>query len=114
MELLLDREAFLPWLEKFLPWLSEGKPASLFEPVHVTDPADGQLAHLHGLNLYRAFVWKHLSEILPPGDRRKVHMKAAADLLARASIDAVAGSDYMVEHWLASYAILYLSGAGAA
>jgi hypothetical protein len=111
MEILLDREVFLSWLETFLPGLPEGKPASLFEPVQVTDPADGQLAHLHGLNLYRAFVWKHLSDILPSDDPRKVHMRSAADLHARGSIDAVVGSDYMVEHWLASYAVLYLGGA---
>ena len=109
MDLVLDREAFLPWLERFLPGLSEGKPISLFEPVQVSDPTDGQLAHLHGLNLYRAFVWKHLSEILPSNDQRKVNMRSAVDVHAQASIDAVVGSDYMVEHWLASYAVLYLS-----
>lgn len=111
LDLVLDRETFLSWLERFLPELSERKPRSLFEPVHVSDPADGQLAHLHGLNLYRAFVWKHLSEILPPNDPRKAGIRAAAEVHARASLDAVVGSDYMVEHWLASYAILYLSGA---
>lgn len=86
---------------------------SLFEPAYVSDPTDGQLAHLYGLNLYRAFVWKHLSEILPANDPRKVNLKTAAAVHARASIDAVVGSDYMVEHWLASYAVLYLSSASA-
>ena len=111
MALVLDREAFLPWLGSFLPGLSEGKPAALFKPVHVSDPTDGQLAHLHGLNLYRAFVWKHLGDFLPSSDPRKAQMRAAADVHARASIDSAVGSDYMVEHWLASYAVLYLSGA---
>ena len=111
MELLLEGEAFLPWLDRFLPGLAEGQPASLFEPVRVTDPTDGQLAHLHGLNLYRAYVWNCLGEVLPSGDPRQVRMRAAADAHARASLDAVVGSDYMVEHWLASYAILYLSRA---
>jgi len=109
MDLVLDRAAFLSWLEGFLPGLSEGKPASLFEPACVSDPTDGQLAHLHGLNLYRAFVWKHLGGILPSNDPRKAYVTAAADLHARASMDVVVGSDYMVEHWLASYAVLYLS-----
>ena len=75
----------------------------------MSGPTDGQLAHLHGLNLYRAFVWKYLGEILPSNDPRKVKLRAAADVHAQASIGAVVGSDYMVEHWLASYAILYLS-----
>jgi hypothetical protein len=109
MDLVLDRDAFLPWLERFLPGLSQGKPRSLFEPAYVSGPTDGQLAHLHGLNLYRAFVWKYLGEILPSNDPRKVKLRAAADVHAQASIGAVVGSDYMVEHWLASYAILYLS-----
>jgi hypothetical protein len=109
MDLVLHRDAFLLWLERFLPELSKRKPVSLFEPAHVSDPTDGQLAHLHGLNLYRAFVWKHLSEILPSNDQRKGNIRAAADIHAQASIDAVVGSDYMVEHWLASYAVLYLS-----
>jgi len=30
---------------------------------------------------------------------------------AQASLGAVTGSDYMVEHWLACYAMLYFSGA---
>ena len=109
MHLVVDRDVFLPWLNRFLPRLSEGKPTSLFEPVFVSDPSDGQLAHLHGLNLYRAFVWRHLSENLPSNDQRKVNLRAAADVHARASLDAVVGSGYMVEHWLASYAVLYLS-----
>lgn len=111
MELVLDRDIFLNWLDGFLPGLSEGYPKSLFEPVHVSDATDGQTAHLHGLNLYRAFVWEHLNQILPVTDRRKTHMRAAADAHAQASMGAVTGSDYMVEHWLACYAMLYLSGA---
>jgi len=111
MNLILDRETFLQWLERFLPGLSEGYPKSLFEPAYVSDATDGQLAHLHGMNLYRAFVWKHLSEILPSDDKRRAYMVAAADSHAQASMDAVIGSDYMVEHWLACYALLYLSGA---
>jgi len=111
MNLVLDRDVFLKWLERFLPGLGEGHPKSLFEPAHVSDATDGQTAHLHGLNLYRAFVWKYLSEILPSDDKRRAHMRAAANAHAQASIDAVIGSDYMVEHWLACYALLYLSGA---
>jgi len=111
MNLVLDRESFHQWLERFLPGLADASPRSLFEPVYVSDPTDGQLAHLHGLNLYRAFVWKYLSEILPSTDKRQAHMQAAADAHAQVSLGAVIGSDYMVEHWLACYAMLYLSGA---
>jgi hypothetical protein len=110
MSIILEREAFLEWLDAFLPELSSGNPKSLFEPAFVSDAADGQLAHLHGLNLYRAFVWKHLHAILPADDTRRPYLEAGIEAHARASIGAVTGSDYMVEHWLASYALLYLSG----
>ena len=40
-------------------------------------------------------------------------MLAAAERHAAASLDQAVGSDYMVEHWLPAYAVLYLSdGAG--
>lgn len=110
MSLILDRDEFLTWLGKFLPGLSDGYPGSLFEPAFVSDATDGQFAHLHGLNLYRAFVWKRLGEILPADDKRKFRLEAAVDAHAQASMDAVIGSHYMVEHWLACYALLYLSG----
>jgi len=110
MSLVLERDEFLTWLNAFLPGLSSGEPKSLFEPAFVSDASDGQLAHLHGLNLYRAFVWKQLHAILPVDDTRRPHLEAAIEAHAQASMGAVTGSDYMVEHWLAAYAMLYLSG----
>ncbi|MCB9113212.1 MAG: DUF2891 domain-containing protein [Anaerolineales bacterium] len=110
MSLVLEREEFFTWLDAFLPKLASGDPKSLFEPAFVSDASDGQLAHLHGLNLYRAFVWKHLSETLPADDIRRPHLEAGSDVHTKASMGAVTGSDYMVEHWLAAYAMLYLSG----
>jgi hypothetical protein len=109
MSLVLERGEFLKWLDAFLPGLSSGEPKALFEPAFITDSSDGQLAHLHGLNLYRAFVWKHLYSILPADDKRKPYLEARSDVHVKASMDAVTGSDYMVEHWLACYAMLYLS-----
>ena len=110
MSAILDQKTFIQWLDAFLPELSSGNPRSLFEPAHVSDARDGQLAHLHGLNLYRAFVWKLLRDKLHPNDIRKEVLQDGIDTHVNASMGAVTGSDYMVEHWLASYAILYLSG----
>ena len=110
MSLVLEREEFLTWIDAFLPRLASGEPKSLFEPAFVSDASDGQLAHLHGLNIYRAFVWQHLNEILPMDDARRPHLEAGSRVHAQASMSAVTGSDYMVEHWLACYAMLYLSG----
>ncbi len=110
MSLVLERDEFLTWLDAFLPGLSSGEPRSLFEPAFVSDASDGQLAHLHGLNLYRAFVWKHLHAILPTDDARRQYLETGIEAHATASLGAVTGSDYMVEHWLAAFAMLYLSG----
>ena len=106
----LDGGAFLPWLDRFLPELAAGGPRSLFEPAIVSDEADGQIAHLHGLNLHRAFSWRRLSWALPPDDAKVPLLRRAATTHAAASLPAVTGTDYMVEHWLACYAVLYLGG----
>ena len=110
MSLVLGKEAFLKWLDGFLPGLSRSEPKAILEPAYVSDELDGQVTHLHGLNLYRAFIWKRLGEILPAGDVRKKYLDAAVRSHSQASMDAVIGSNYQVEHWLACYAMLYLSG----
>lgn len=110
MSLVLERGEFLNWLDTFLPNLSSGEPNSLFQPAFVSDASDGQMAHLHGLNLYRAFVWQRLYELLPAEDPRRQYLEAGIEAHAKASMNAVTGSDYMVEHWLAAFAMLYLSG----
>ncbi|MCL4272237.1 MAG: DUF2891 family protein [Anaerolineales bacterium] len=110
MSLVLEREEFLNWLDAFLPNLSSEEPNSLFQPAFVSDSSDGQLAHLHGLNLYRAFVWRHLHDFLPENDPRKPYLESGIHAHTEASMSAVTGSDYMVEHWLAAFAMLYLSG----
>jgi hypothetical protein len=46
---------------------------------------------------------------LPDGDPRIAPALAAARRHADAALPHVAGDDYMVEHWLACYAVLLLS-----
>lgn len=101
-------DAFLPWLEGFLPRLAYGEPRSLLEPAHVSDPTDGQIAHLHGLNLSRAWCMREIADALPAGDERAEVLRRSIERHARASLGAVVGSDYAVEHWLAAYALLLL------
>jgi Protein of unknown function (DUF2891) len=88
-----------PWLSRFLP---AGVPLS---PVQVGDASDGQTAHLHGLNLSRAWCLRRLARALPAAGEEL--LASAADHAA-AAMPHVSGSDYMVEHWLAAYALLYL------
>jgi hypothetical protein len=99
---------FPDWLERFLPGLADGKPATLFTPVEVSDPTDGHIAHLHGLNLHRAWSFRRLAAALPDGDQRTPVMLDAAERHAAASLDQAIDSHYMLEHWLPAYAVLYL------
>jgi hypothetical protein len=93
----------------FLPGIGHGEPASLFTPVAVPDDADGYVAHLHGLNASRAWCWRRLAETLPDGDPRVAAVVSAARAHAKAALPYVTGDDYMIGHWLASYAVLMLS-----
>ncbi|MBA2277619.1 MAG: DUF2891 domain-containing protein [Chloroflexia bacterium] len=109
MARVLAPSEFPWWLEKFLPGLANERPRSLFQPATVSDVTDGQIAHLHGLNLSRAWAFTRLAESLPTDDARAAPLLAAAERHATASLSQVSGSDYTVEHWLAAYATLLLS-----
>jgi hypothetical protein len=112
MASLLPELEFASWLERFLPGIAGGEPATLFTPVEVSDPTDGHIAHLHGLNLSRAWCWRRLATALADDDPRSPVMLEAAERHVAASLDHAVGGDYMVEHWLPAYAVLYLSEDG--
>jgi Protein of unknown function (DUF2891) len=109
MSRLLARPEFADWLAAFLPGIADGEPASLFTPAVVSDASEGQIAHLHGLNASRAYCWRRIAESLPDGDTRIAPALAAARTHLRAALPHVVGDDYMVEHWLAAYAVLALT-----
>jgi hypothetical protein len=109
MSRIWSRGRFAAWLDGFLPDLDRCLPANLFAPVEVTDPSDGQLAHLAGLNLSRAAAFVVLAERLGGRDGRHGPLLAAAAHHASSSLDATRGTDYMLEHWLVAYAVLTLS-----
>jgi Protein of unknown function (DUF2891) len=111
MASLLDRAELADWLGRFLPGLASREPASLFTPAVVSDSTDGQIAHLHGLNLSRAWCFDRLAATMPAGDPRRQVLLSAAGEHARAALGHVAGGDYAVEHWLAAYAVLLCAGA---
>lgn len=108
MRQVLEPAEFRFWFGGFLPGLPN-EPRELLSPADVSDPTDGQIAHLHGLNLSRAWGWMHLADALPDDDARRVGMIEAAERHAGASMPFVVGSDYAVEHWLAVYAMLLLT-----
>ena len=109
MSRLLAQPEFADWLAAFLPGIADGDPVTLFTPAVVTDPSDGQIAHLHGLNASRAYCFRRIAESLPESDVRIGPALAAARTHLDAALPHVIGDDYMVEHWLAAYAVLALS-----
>lgn len=111
MQALLPAEDFAPWFAAFLPDLAAGQPAALFAPAQVSDRSDGKIAHLDGLNLSRAWAMRSLAQGAAAPARAVLEGGAAAHL--QAAIDEVAG-DYMGEHWLASFALLALTGTDGA
>ncbi len=109
MSRLLPGSEFAPWLDRFLPGLVNHEPVQLFTPAVVSDLSDGHIAHLAGLNLSRSAGYIGIANALPADDRRVPVLISAANVHADASLSAVTGSDYMVEHWLAAYATLLLT-----
>lgn len=102
---VMDPEAFAVWLEGYLPHIGQGGLGPLDRPVPVSDPTDGRLAHLAGLNLSRAWCFARIAEHLPGGDPRRAVLAEAARLHGELGGKQVFSGDYMGDHWLATFAV---------
>jgi hypothetical protein len=98
MRRVLAPAEFATWLGRFLPELP-------YRPLRVTDPADGKLAHLDGLNLSRAWMLDGIASALPAGNSRRAAIVAAANAHRDAGLAAVTGAHYEGGHWLGSFAV---------
>lgn len=114
MRRVLSADDFATWLTKFLPQI-DGKTKKVFlQPAVVTDPSDGKLAHLDGLNLSRAWMLDGIASALPKNDRRRGSIEATRDAHAHSGLAAVTGEHYEGGHWLASFATYLATRAGLA
>lgn len=104
---LLAPEDFSAFLDGFLFDEAGELPSSLASPVVVSEGADWLGSHLHGLNLSRAHCLLQVAAALAPEDERRQQLEEAAGRSASASLGLVVGSDYVLEHWLVAYAVLY-------
>lgn len=111
MRRVLPAGQFPQWLAAFLPELAAGGPPQLLTPAVVSDRSDGQIVHLDGLNLSRAWHMWGVAGALPPGDPRRAALHEAAGRHARAGLAGVGSGDYMGDHWLGSFALLMLGSA---
>ena len=114
MARVLGASEFADWLAGFLPELRPG--SRIVQPYGVTDPSDGQLAHLDGLNLTRAGALVRIADVLETAGAptRADAARASAAPLLRAGLAALEKPSYLSTHWLASFAWDALESGAAA
>lgn len=109
MRRLMPPPAFAAWLNAFLPTI--GQPDWL--PVgEVSDRADGKLAHIDGLNLSRAWMLEGIAAGLPDNDPRRAALRTTAKAHGDAGAAGVSDTHYAGSHWLASFAVYWLTQRG--
>ncbi|HSD70520.1 MAG TPA: DUF2891 domain-containing protein [Woeseiaceae bacterium] len=114
MRRVMAADAYAKWLHDFLPGIPTDGGENWLSPGVVLDPTDGKLVHLDGVNLSRAWNLLAIAAALPPADRRRASLLAAATVHSDAGIAAVSGQHYEGGHWLASFATYLTSRRWAA
>ena len=111
---VLAPEAFASWLDHFLADIPRrsGRGSTWLTPAVVTDPTDGKLAHLDGLNLSRAWMLEGIASGLPSDDPRRGPLEESARHHRDAGLASVTGAHYAGGHWLASFATYLVTQRG--
>jgi hypothetical protein len=112
MRRILPSSEFAAWLANFLPQIPNDGSTDWLAIGIVTDPTDGKLAHLDGLNLSRAWMLEGIASALPERDRRLPALQGVAAAHREAGLRAVTGEHYEGGHWLGSFAVYLFTGRG--
>jgi len=112
MRRVLPPATFAAWLGSFLPGLPLDGSTEWLQPAVVTDPTDGKLAHLDGLNLSRGWMLEGIAAGLPKDDPRIAGLLAAAAEHSDSGLASVTGEHYEGGHWLGSFAVYLVTGRG--
>ena len=105
-------DTYADWLAEFLPGIPDDGGADWLEPAVVTDPTDGKLVHLDGLNLSRAWMLEGIAAGLPAADDRRSALLAAAAVHRTSGLASVTGATYEGGHWLGTFATYLITGRG--
>jgi hypothetical protein len=105
MRRILPQNDFARWFGDFLPRVD-------LEPTRVSDPTDGKLYHLAGLNLSRAWMLEGILSRLPASDPRRKPLTELAGKLRQAGLESIKSEHYEGGHWLGSFAVYLVSGRG--
>lgn len=103
MRRVLNDDEYKAWLTAFLPGLGTDQHLHLLEVPVTDDSGDGQLAHLSGLALARAWQLRTIAPALPDVADT---LRAGADRQVEAVLPTVTEGDFMSTHWLVSFALL--------
>lgn len=106
MRRVLPASEFESWLERFAPLGFDA-----LQPVEVVDPSNGQLAHWAGLNLSRSWMMTSIADALPPDNPLVDGLRSGADAHATAGIATADHDDYMISHWVPTFAVYLLTEA---
>jgi hypothetical protein len=112
MRRVLPVAEFSEWLDAFLPGIPRDGSGDWLTPGVVTDPTDGKLAHLDGVNLSRAWALEGIAAALVPEDTRRRSLLVAAQRHRELGIAAVSDEHYEGSHWLGSFATYLTTGRG--
>jgi len=109
---VLPPAEFAAWLGAFLPGLPLDGSTGWLEPAVVSDPTDGKLVHLDGLNLSRAWMLEGIASGLPADDPRRGGLEGCADVHARSGLASVSADNYEGGHWLGSFGVYLVTRRG--
>ncbi len=101
MRRILPRDEFAQWFGRVLP---QELPFSL---AKVSDPEDGRLAHLDGLNLSRAWMLDGIATHFPREDLARLR-----DEHLEYALQTIDGAHFAGSHWLGTFAVYALTRRG--
>jgi amidase len=104
MRRILPTNDYAAWLTDFMPALPQDGSIDWLPLAVVTDPTDGKLAHLDGLNISRAWMLEGMAFGLPDKDPRKASLLNTALAHKNSGLASVTGDHYEGGHWLGSFA----------
>jgi hypothetical protein len=112
MRRVLEPTVYSEWLNGFLPGLSENTLGPMMVPVQVADVTDGHLVHLAGLDFSRAWTMAGIAAALPVDDSRHTVLSNSIPAHEAAGLKYVNSGHYEGDHWLATFAVYYLTESG--
>jgi hypothetical protein len=125
---VLDQKSYVAWLDTFLPpvyspdfkvYAAEIDTSRVAASGSTADADDkegllGSKAHLIGLAFQRATDLLKIVSALPRSDPRVPVLERLATVNAQRGFQKIGDAGYLGQHWLATYAVLYMQAEAAA